>query len=274
MSNFPDTMRKRTKYRIPKMDCSAEEQLIRMKLETARSIEHLRFDLEARTLEVVHAGDGSDIRHLLEQLGLGTLQVAQEEAEEPAESVSPREERWPLLAAFTINAVLFAAELVAGILAYSLGLIGDSLDMLADAVVYGMALAAVGGTAGRKTSIARMTGWFQGGLAFAGLSEVVRRFFSGEGVPDFRMMILLSLVALAGNAATLLILNRSRGAGIHMKAAWICTSVDVQVNVLVIVSGAAVFWTGSRIPDLLVGGLIFLLVGNGARRILLLARQT
>jgi Co/Zn/Cd efflux system component len=182
------------------------------------------------------------------------------------------EERGPLIAAFSINAALFVAEFVAGILAYSLGLIADSFDMLADSVIYGMALAAVGGSAVKKKSIARLTGYFQGFLAMAGLAEVLRRFFLGEGMPDFRVMIILSCIALAGNVATLFILNRTRRAGVHMRAVWICTSIDVQVNALVIASGVVIYYTGSRYPDLVVGGLIFLLVANAARKILSMAK--
>lgn len=261
----------RVEFKIPKMDCSAEEQLIRFKLEPAPGIKRLRFDIPARKLEVLHSGNGEDIRALLEQLNLGAVEVSREEVEDDSGRVEAAREKGPLIAAFSINASLFVAEFVAGILAYSLGLIGDSLDMLADAVVYGLALAAVGGSAGKKMSIARITGYFQGFLAFAGIAEVIRRFFGSEAVPDFRIMIVLSCIAIVGNAATLIILNRSRGAGVHMRAAWICTSVDVQVNALVIASGVVVYLTSSRIPDLVVGAVIFLLVANGARKILMLA---
>jgi Co/Zn/Cd efflux system component len=262
----------RTEFRIPKMDCSAEEQLVRLKLEPLPGVQDLRFDLPARRLEVYHTGDAQELRVILEQLNLGAEQVAQDEA--PAEILQEAvsKEKGPLLAAFSINASLFVAEFAAGILAYSMGLIGDSLDMLADAIVYGLALAAAGGSAARKVSIARLTGYFQGFLAFSGLAEVIRRAVAGEGTPDYRVMILLSCIALAGNTATLLLLSRNRNAGVHMKAAWICTSVDVQVNALVIASAGVVYFTGSRYPDLAVGAILFLLVANGARRILALAR--
>lgn len=255
------------------MDCAAEERLVRFKLEPLPGVERLVFDLPSRKLEVFHAGEPGEIRAGLEELGLGAVQTAHEDNAQPdpgdAEETG---EKGPLLAAFSINASLFAAELAAGLMAYSLGLIADSLDMLADAMVYGMALAAVGGTALKKRGIARMTGYFQGFLALAGLAEVLRRFLAGEGIPDFRVMILLSVLALIGNGATLLILNRTRKAGVHMQAAWICTSVDVRVNALVIASGVAVFLSGSRYPDLAAGGLIFLLVADGARRILALTK--
>lgn len=263
---------KRTVYKVPRMDCPAEEQLIRMKLKTSPEIRKLRFDIPDRKLEVFHTGESQGILSLLEQLNLGAVEVAQEDVETPAAGAGSEVEKGPLIAAFSINAALFIAEFAAGIIAYSLGLLGDSLDMLADAIVYGMALAAVGGSAAKKLSIARLTGYFQGFLAFAGLAEVIRRSIGGEGVPDFQIMIFLSCIALIGNSATLLILNRNRNAGVHMKAAWICTAVDVQVNALVIASGVVVYLTASRFPDLIVGGIIFLVVGNGARKILGLPR--
>ncbi|MDI6746366.1 MAG: cation transporter, partial [Rhodocyclaceae bacterium] len=43
---------------------------------------------------------------------------------------------------------------------------------------------------------------------------------------------------------------------------------DVLANLGVILAGALVAWTGSNIPDLVIGLLIALLVLNGARRIL------
>lgn len=264
---------KKTEFKIPKMDCPAEEQFIRLKLEPIAGIQRLQFDLPARKLAVFHSGGMEEIQTCLEQLNLGAALVAHDASVADAgNGAGNTRERGPLIAALSINAFLFLAEFVAGILAYSLGLIADSFDMLADAIVYGMALAAVGGGALKKAGIAKLTGYFQGFLACAGLVEVIRRGISGEGIPDFRIMILLSIIALIGNGATLLILNKSKSSGVHMKAAWICTSVDVQVNALVIASGVAVYFTGSRMPDLTVGGVIFLLVANGARKILALSR--
>lgn len=262
------------------MDCSAEERLIRLRLESLTAIRNLRFDIPARKLEVFHTGSSAEISAGLEQLRLGAVQVADEEnlADDAGRETGkgedfrdrPQREAGPLIAALCINAALFLGESVAGLLAYSLGLVADSLDMLADALVYAMALAAVGGSVSRQKSIAAATGYLQGFLAVAGLLEVLRRFFFGAGTPDFLVMILVSCIALAGNIAVLLILNRTKDAGAHMRAAWIFTSVDVQVNALVIGSGILIALTGSRIPDLAAGGLVFLLVANAARRILAL----
>jgi Co/Zn/Cd efflux system component len=85
-------------------------------------------------------------------------------------------------------------------------------------------------------------------------------------------MIVVSLLALVGNLVVLVALHRVRTGEVHLEASWIFTANDLKVNVLVIVAAVLVSATGSAIPDLLAGGIIFLVVANGARRILRISR--
>ena len=119
---------------------------------------------------------------------------------------------------------------------------------------------------------ARLSGYSQIALAAFGLVEVVRRFVLPAEVPDPVTMVVVSLVALAGNVAALRVLTRARSREAHMEASRIFTSNDVKVNLLVIAAGAAVALTASKVPDLVAGALIFAIVANGARRILALGR--
>ena len=80
-------------------------------------------------------------------------------------------ERKTLLIVLAINAFMFVFELVLGIIAESAGLIADSLDMLADASVYSLALYAVGRSVGLKVKAARASGVFSG---CAGLRGTLR----------------------------------------------------------------------------------------------------
>jgi len=263
----------RTTYHVEKMDCAAEEQMVRMRLQNMDGVQRLAFDLPARRLDVFHTGDRLGLTAALEDLGLGAREVEHTDAiaEDLAAAPAP-EEKGPLVAALAINAAFFVGELTAGLLAGSMGLVADSLDMLADALVYALSLAAVGHAAARKKRVARWSGYFQLGLAVFGLVEVVRRFAVGEGAPDFTTMMVVAALALIGNVATLLILRRARSGEAHVEASWIFTSNDIKVNGLVIASGLLVWATASPVPDLLAGGFIFLIVANGARRILALSR--
>ena len=90
-----------------------------------------------------------------------------------------------------------------------MGLVADSLDMLADSFVYAISLLAVGGTVVKKKSIAKIAGYFQILLAVIGFIEVVRRFVGEEQVPNFSTMIVVSILALIANGICLYILHKS-----------------------------------------------------------------
>ena len=57
-----------------------------------------------------------------------------------------------------------------------------------------------------------------------------------------------------------------------MQASMIFTSNDVIINSGVIVAGLLVLWTGSRLPDLIVGAIVFIVVVRGALNILKLGK--
>ena len=60
-----------------------------------------------------------------------------------------------------INALMFFVEISFGWIAESTALIADSLDMLADAIVYGVGLYAVGRTTDDKAKAALVSGYFK-----------------------------------------------------------------------------------------------------------------
>ncbi|HYG69504.1 MAG TPA: cation transporter [Anaeromyxobacteraceae bacterium] len=256
-------------FAVPKMDCPSEERMIRMAFDGTPTVEELRFDLQARTLTVVHDGDAAPLLARLEPLRLGATLTRTEPVLPGEVSMRPDDatEARTLRALLGINAAMFLVELVAGWLAQSTGLIADSLDMLADALVYGLSLYAVGKAAATKLRAAHVSGVFQAFLAVGVLADVIRRLVSGSA-PEAPAMIGVSLLALAANVSCLLLIARHRHGGAHMKASWIFSTNDVLANLGVIVAGALVAWTGSRIPDLVVGTVVGLLVLAGAVRIL------
>ena len=170
---------------------------------------------------------------------------------------------WTLL---LINASMFFIELGAGLYAQSTGLLGDSLDMFADAVIYGVALYAVGRSLMAKANAAMASGVFQIGLAFLVLADVLRRFLLGSE-PLYTIMIVVGALALAANVACLIIIWRQRKGEVHMRASYIFSQNDVIVNVGVIVGGILVWTLNSRIPDLIIGAVVAAAVLRGGIRI-------
>lgn len=260
--------------RLDAMDCSAEERLVRMHLSGRAEVHRVGVDLDARTVTVTHDVTTELLLGWLNDLGLGSSLVSDRAVPTPAgvSSDETRSQRAALTLALIINAGFFIAELTTGLISGSMGLVADSLDMLADAGVYALSLIAVGGAVTRQKRLAAASGYLQLGLAVLGLAEVVRRVAAGEPPPQVPTMVIVSGLALMANLVVLVVLRRARGEAAHLQAAWIFTSNDIKVNILVIVAGLLVAATNSAAPDLVVGALIFLVVANGARRILRLSR--
>ncbi|TVS07063.1 MAG: cation transporter, partial [Cyanobium sp. PLM2.Bin73] len=149
-----------------------------------------------------------------------------------AERLQRRTLWWVLL----INAAMFVLELGWGRRAESIALIADSLDMLADAGVYGLALLV--------------------------LADVLRRSLQGSE-PVSGLMMGVGLLALVANLVCLALVFRHHGEGIHMRASVIFSSKDTIANAGVILSGLLVALLGSPLLDRIIGLAIALLVLRG-----------
>ncbi|MBT8297029.1 MAG: cation transporter [Maribacter sp.] len=258
----------KTIFQIAKMDCPSEENLIRMKLNGISGIKSMDFDIPNRQLTVFHSGHIKLIEQSILELNLGGKRLSTERSDQTefAEKTNQKKLLWTVLA---INFIFFIIEITTGLISKSMGLVADSLDMLADSFVYGLSLFAVGGTLYRKKRIAKFAGYFQIGLALIGFVEVLRRFFGLERLPDFTTMIVVSIFALIANGICLYLLQKSKSKEeAHMKASMIFTSNDVIINLGVIFAGLLVYWLNSNKPDLIIGTIVFILVIQGARRIL------
>ena len=188
------------------------------------------------------------------------------------EAIETKDQQHALWVALVLNAVMFVIEVAAGVHADSTGLIADGLDMLSDASVYAIALAAIGRGNVFKARAATLSGAM---LFLVGLGVVVeagRRTFVGAE-PVGVWMIAVALIALAVNAYVLRLLQKQRSTEVHMRAAWIFTRADVVANAAVILSGVAVLATGIVYFDLVVGAAIGIYVIKEAMEILGEARQ-
>lgn len=262
---------KKTVFHVEKMDCPSEERLIRMKLSEQLDVRRVVVDLSSQNVEVFHEGDPEAISTAMSSLRLGSKLFSSTDA--TLEQVDDdTEQRKVLMIVLAINAGFFIAEMVAGVIAHSMGLLADSLDMLADALVYGLSLYAVGRAIVKKNTVAKYSGYAQVCLASLGFIEIVRRSLGFGEIPAPSLMIGVSAFALLGNLLSLWLLTRAKNREIHMQASRIFTSNDVLANIGVIIAGGLVLLTDSKIPDLLVGTVVLLIVLRGAYRILQLSK--
>lgn len=166
-----------------------------------------------------------------------------------------------------INFSMFVVEVVVGLFADSTALIADSMDMLADAVVYGIGLYAIGKSLLNKINASRISGYFQLVLGIIIFIDILRRAVFGSE-PVSTLMISMGGIALVANVVCLSVIAKHKNDEVHMRASWIFSANDVIANVGVISAGFLVHLSETRWPDLVIGIVVSLVVLRGARLIL------
>jgi cation diffusion facilitator family transporter len=153
------------------------------------------------------------------------------------------------------NAAMFVVELVFGLLAGSVALLADSLDMLGDALVYGFSLYVVARGPIWKARAAVAKAAVMGLFGAFVFGQLVYKLAYPQ-VPTFETMGVVAALALAVNAACFAMLWRHRAEDINMRSVWLCSRNDLVANVSVLVAAWAVWMTLSPWPDVAVGALI------------------
>lgn len=179
-------------------------------------------------------------------------------------SKTQRRVLWQVL---VINAGMFVVEVVAGLLARSTALLADSLDMLGDALGYGLSLYAVGRGRLWAARAAMAKGIVMALLGLGVLFEVVRRSLLQES-PEAFVMLPVACVALVANLACLRLLNLRRRDDLNLRSSWIFSRVDVLANLGTILAAAGVWLLRSAWPDIVVGVLVAVLILRDAAAVL------
>ncbi len=166
--------------------------------------------------------------------------------------------RGVLRTVLAINLGLFAVEAGAGVLARSSALLGDSLDMLGDALIYGASLFVVDRSARDQARVAAGKGVLMALLAAVVIADAAAGI-AARSVPTPAVVGAIGALALLGNAVCFALLYRHRGDNLNLRSTWLCSRNDLIANLAVLGSAVAVAALQSGWPDALVGGGLALL---------------
>ena len=172
-----------------------------------------------------------------------------------------------LWAVLVINAVMFTVEFGAGMRAASLSLVGDSLDMLGDALVYASSLYVLNKSVKAQAGAAFLKGLVMFFLAVGVFARAIYQF-AHSASPEASLMGIVGLLALAANGLCLLLLMRHRQDNLNMASVWLCSRNDIIANTSVLGAAALVLLTHSIWPDLAVGLLLTVVFAKSAGRVL------
>jgi cobalt-zinc-cadmium efflux system protein len=173
--------------------------------------------------------------------------------------------------AFAITATVLVAEVIGALVTGSLALLVDAGHMLTDAG--GLLLALLAATAMTRPPTARRTwGWARieilaaGGQAAVLLAVGIYAFVEGVqrllAPPDVAAggLLLLGIVGLGANVASVLVLAGGRGHNLNMRAAFLEVVNDALGSVAVIVSALVIQFTGWTQADAVAGMVISVLI--------------
>jgi cation diffusion facilitator family transporter len=169
-------------------------------------------------------------------------------------------QRRVLIIVLGINVLMFFVEIVGGIVGQSTSLLADSLDMLGDALSYGLSLFALDQGIRWKARAALVKGVIMMVFGIGVLIEAIVKSFLIV-LPSAHMMGGIGFLALAANLVCLLMLTPHKNDDVNLRSTWVCSRNDIIANVGVLVAAAAVVLLHSKWPDILVGlcvALVFL----------------
>lgn len=162
---------------------------------------------------------------------------------------------------------MFFAEFGAGLIAGSVALMADSVDMLGDAMVYALSLYALTRGDRWKAGAALAKGGFILLFGVGVLVEVAMKIATGTP-PSSSLMLGFGGLALVVNLACLALLWRFRTHDVNMSSTFECSRNDVIANCGVLLAAAGVVLLRSPWPDIVVGAAIAAVFLRSAIRIL------
>lgn len=180
--------------------------------------------------------------------------------------------RRALIAVIAINAVMFVVEMSAGMISGSQALKADALDFAGDTATYALSLMVIGASVRTRAYASLFKGASLGVIAMAVLGMTASRVLDGSP-PEASTMGIVGFMALAANAASVVILLRWRDGDSNVRSVWLCSRNDAIGNVGVILAGGLVALTGSAWPDLVVAILLASLFLKSASAITLQATR-
>lgn len=151
-----------------------------------------------------------------------------------------------------INAAMFFVEILAGWLASSIALLGNSLDMLGDALAYSFSLFAVARSDRWKAVSAFVKGGIMVLFGIFVLLQAAYKFIYPQ-LPHYETISIVGVLALMANVTCLILLWRHRSEDINMRSVWLCSRNDIIADISVLFAALGVWLINSQWPDLVVG---------------------
>jgi Co/Zn/Cd efflux system component len=172
-----------------------------------------------------------------------------------------------LVVVLMLNALMFLLEFGAGLVARSAALMADSVDMLGDALVFGISLYALRRSLRWRAGAALIKGGFILLMGVGVLAEIAVKLVWGA-TPVPAIMLTFGGIALVANFACLGLLWPFRQHDVNLASTFECARNDVFANLGVLAAAGLVSFTDSAWPDALVAAAIAFMFLRSSLRVI------
>ena len=163
-----------------------------------------------------------------------------------------------LLLVMVVNFAMFLLEFVMGIRAGSTALMGDSLDMFADSLIYAFSLFVINKSEKVRASVALLKGLMIVAFAIWVFSASVIKIFS-HTIPVASTMGWIGFLALLANTFCLILLRKHKDDDLNMRSTYLCSKNDMISNLGVMLGAFLVAALNSKWPDVVLGFIMAIL---------------
>jgi Co/Zn/Cd efflux system component len=162
---------------------------------------------------------------------------------------------------------MFVLEFGAGLAARSASLMADSVDMLGDALVFGISLFALRRSLRWRAGSALVKGGFILLMGLGVLAEIAVKMV-WDVPPATGIMLLFGGMALIANLSCLALLWPYRRHDVNLASTFECARNDVVANLGVLAAAGLVMVTESAWPDVLVAAAIAFMFLRSSLRVI------
>lgn len=154
-----------------------------------------------------------------------------------------------------LNVGMIVIEGGVGLAVGSAALLADAADFVEDAMMFALAVLAVGWPVHARAAAGTVQGLTMAGVGFAAIAAIVYRLSAG-GAPNAPSVGVVAFLALSVNVYCAYRLARFTRGDSSMRAVWLSSRNDAILNLLTILAAGLIYVTRLGWPDIVVGGLI------------------
>jgi Co/Zn/Cd efflux system component len=154
-----------------------------------------------------------------------------------------------------LNGAMILIEGGVGLAVGSAALLADAADFVEDAMMFTLAVLALGWSARARATAGVVQGLTMAAVGFGALGAIVYRLLAG-GAQNAPSVGIVALMALTVNVYCAYRLARFTLGDSSVRAVWLSSRNDAILNVLTVLAAGVIYATHSGWPDIVVGGLI------------------